>query len=95
MDPSRSPCISPHRVKESPRLATLSLWCESTTEVLTARPTPWVRWRAGEIGKAWIFRPFTILSSSPPAQYPQVNRMDGVLGTHRYRTRDRSGLRAY
>ena len=62
----------PATVTESPRLATLSLWCESTTEVLTARPTPWVRWRAGEIGKAWIFRPFTILSSSPPAQYPQV-----------------------
>ena len=42
----------PAPVTESPRLATLSLWCESTTEVLTARPTPWVRWRAGEIGKA-------------------------------------------
>ena len=52
----------PAPVTESPRLATLSLWCESTTEVLTARPTPWVRWHAGEIGKAWIFGPFKFQS---------------------------------
>lgn len=44
---SRGSRCKTKRVKESPRLATLSLWCESTREVLTVRPTLWVPWRAG------------------------------------------------